>query len=350
MIRRSAFIAGLAGAAALAGMALQAPVSAAEITLKLGTVSNDKTSMGKAIANVLIPNIEKYSKGRMTITPHWMGSICGEQICGEQAKQGLVDIATSSTANFGNFGTSYAIADLPYIFKNLESANKLAAGWFGKALHKNALKETGFRVYGVFSVGGFRALGNNVRPVKEPKDLKGIKIRVTKSPVEFTLIKSWGGVPIPYDWVQLYQGLQTGVVNGQYVQLPWQELYKMYEVQQYYTVMGGAWGANVIYMDEKRVQKLPGWARDALQKAMDDFVKAAMNNDAAWVEEGTKKIKAKVKTFYYPNAKEEAKWIAGAVQAWKKAKGTYDSKLAQRALKEQGLTDFVKKLKKAGAL
>lgn len=339
----------LAGAIAL----LSAPlgvVTAAEITLKLGTVSNDKTSMGRAIANVLMPKIKEYSKGRMEIDSHWMGSICGEQICGEQAKQGLIDIATSSTANFGNFGTSYAIADLPYIFKDLESANKLAAGWFGKALHANAAKETGFKVYGVFSVGGFRALGNNVRPIKEPNDLKGVKIRVTKSPVEFTLIKSWGGVPIPYDWVQLYQGLQTGVVNGQYVQLPWQELYKMYEVQPYYTVMGGAWGANVIYMDEKRVNKLPGWAQEALQKAMDDFVPAAMGNDAAWVEEGVKKIKSKVKTFYIPNDEEQAKWIAGAVQAWKKAKGTYDAKLARRALKEQGLTDFIKRLDKAGAL
>lgn len=339
----------LAGVVALLSVP-QSAATAAEITLKLGTVSNDKTSMGRAIANVLMPKIKEYSKGRMEIASHWMGSICGEQICGEQAKQGLIDIATSSTANFGNFGTAYAIADLPYIFKDLASANKLANGWFGKALHAKALKETGFRVYGMYSVGGFRALGNNVRPIKEPKDLKGVKIRVTKSPVEFTLIKSWGGVPIPYDWVQLYQGLQTGVVNGQYVQLPWQELYKMYEVQPYYTVMGGAWGGNVIYMDEKRVKKLPGWAKKALQKAMDDFVPATMGNDAAWVEEGTKKIKGKVKTFYFPNDKEQAKWIAGAVQAWKKAKGTYDAKLARRALKEQGLTDFIKQLDKAGAL
>lgn len=339
----------LAGAVALL-LVPQSAATAAEITLKLGTVSNDKTSMGRAIANVLMPKIKEYSKGRMEIASHWMGSICGEQICGEQAKQGLIDIATSSTANFGNFGTTYAIADLPYIFKDLASANKLANGWFGKALHAKALKETGFRVYGVYSVGGFRALGNNIRPIKEPKDLKGVKIRVTKSPVEFTLIKSWGGVPIPYDWVQLYQGLQTGVVNGQYVQLPWQELYKMYEVQPYYTVMGGAWGGNVIYMDEKRVKKLPGWAQTALKKAMDDFVPAAMGNDAAWVEEGTKKIKDKVKSFYFPNDEEQAKWIAGAVQAWKKAKGTYDAKLARRALKEQGLTDFIKQLDKAGAL
>ena len=207
-----------------------------------------------------------------------------------------------------------------------------------------------FRVFGVFSVGGFRALGNSVRPVREPKDIKGIKFRVTKSPVEFTLIKSWGGVPIPYDWTQLYQGLQTGVVEGQYVQQPWQSLAKLYEVTKHYTIMGGAWGANVIYMHEKRVQKLPGWAREALQKAMDDFVPAAAALDAAWTAKGAAIIKKNVKTYYTPNAEEQAKWVAGAVQAWKDAKGTYDPKIAERALKEQGLTEFLKKLNTAGAL
>jgi TRAP-type C4-dicarboxylate transport system substrate-binding protein len=107
-MRKIGVYAALAGAVVL----LSTPqATAAEITLKLGTVSNDKTSMGRAIANVLMPKIKEYSNGRMEIASHWMGSICGEQICGEQAKQGLIDIATSSTANFGNFGISYASAD-----------------------------------------------------------------------------------------------------------------------------------------------------------------------------------------------------------------------------------------------
>ena len=72
-------IAALSGAILLLGSGFQSPASAAEITLKLGTVSNQKTSMGKALANVLIPKIKEYSGGRMEIQAHWMGSICGEQ-------------------------------------------------------------------------------------------------------------------------------------------------------------------------------------------------------------------------------------------------------------------------------
>ena len=118
-------IATAAGAAALA-VVLHGQASAAEITLKLGTVANTTVSMGQAIVEVLMPKLKEYSKGRMEIVPHWAGSICGEQKCGEQAMQGLIDIATSSTANFGNFGPTYAITDLPFIFKDGPSANKLA--------------------------------------------------------------------------------------------------------------------------------------------------------------------------------------------------------------------------------
>jgi TRAP-type C4-dicarboxylate transport system substrate-binding protein len=342
---------GIAALSAAALVAFSGGVGAApEITLKLGTTSSDTTSLGKGIAQVLVPKVKEYSEGRMEVAVHWSNSLCSEQICGEQARQGLVDIATSSTANFGNFGPSYAVTDLPYIFKDLDSANALARGWFGEAIAERALEETGFRVYGLFSVGGFRGLGNNVRPIKEPKDLKGIKIRVTKSPVEFTLIKTWGGVPIPYDWLQLYQGLQTGVVNGEYVQTPWQYVFKHHEVNKFYTETGGAWGGNHLSADLKQYNALSEQDKKWLKVGVDRFSKVARAKDKAWVAEMTEKLKKEIDVWYKPNAAEMEMWRAGAVGAWKDAKGTYDGKLAERALAEQGLDDFIASLKKGGAL
>ena len=162
-----------ASTAAIASTMLVGPAFAAEITLKLGTVANPKVSMGQAIVEVLMPKVKEYSGGKMEVVPHWSGSICGEQKCGEQAMQGLVDIATSSTANFGNFSATYAITDLPFIFKDSDNANKLALGWFGKELHARALKETPFRVFGVFSVGGFRALATAFARSRNRKTSKG---------------------------------------------------------------------------------------------------------------------------------------------------------------------------------
>jgi TRAP-type C4-dicarboxylate transport system substrate-binding protein len=337
---------------ALAGVAVLAASGSAiaQQKLVLGTVQGPPTGFGISLLDHFIPRVEKYSNGAAVVEFDGPSAICVEHQCVEQMQQDLIQISTSSTENIGAFGRTYDVINLPYFFRDLEWADMILNGWLADWLDKTSRKDMNVGALAVVPCGGFRQLANNVRRVKAPADLKGIKIRVTKSPVEFTLIKAWGGIPIPYDWVQLYQGLQTGVVNGQYVQLPWQDLYKMYEVQQHYTVMGGAWGGNVIYMHEKRVQKLPGWAKDALQKAMDDFVVAALANDAAWVKEGTARIKAKVETFYSPNAAEQAKWLAGAVQAWKGAKGTYDASIAKKALKEQGLMEFLAKLEKAGAL
>ena len=214
-------------------------MASAEETLKLGTVGRLGMPIGDAIKQALIPKATEVSGGRITIEPHYRGSLCGEQKCGEQANQGLLQLWTSSTANFGNFGTALAIFDLPYLFKSIEDAGDISENWLSDAQCKVAAETTGHICFVVYSSGGFREMGNTVRPVHTPSDLKGIKWRVTKSPIEYTLIKNWGAVPIPYDWTQLYQGLQTGVVEGQYVAIPWQHVAKLHEVAKYYTQIGG---------------------------------------------------------------------------------------------------------------
>ena len=241
-------------AAAVIMAVASGPVDAKE--LKFGTAVPTTTPLGKSIEDGLIPGIAKASGGELTMVAHYHGSVCGEQKCGEQANQGLLAAWTSSTANFGNFGTALSIFDLPYLFKDQDTANQIADGWLGDAASENAAKTTQHKVFEVFSAGGFRQLGNTERTIKSPADMKGIKFRVTKSPIEYTLIKTWGGIPIPFDWLQLYQGLQTGVVNGEYVQVPWQYVFKHHELNKYYTETGGAWGGNHLSMDLKQYNEL----------------------------------------------------------------------------------------------
>ena len=115
MQRRSLFMA----AAVAAIIAIGAGAADAQKVLKLGSVGRPGVPLGDAMADGLVPATAKASGGQLTIEGHYRGSICGEQKCGEQANQGLLAIWTSSTANFGNFGTALSIFDLPYLFKNL---------------------------------------------------------------------------------------------------------------------------------------------------------------------------------------------------------------------------------------
>ena len=337
-------------AAVAAVVALGAQGASAAKVLKLGTVARPGMPMGDAMEQGLIPKAAEASGGALTIEPHYRGSICGEQKCGEQANQGLLQMWTSSTANFGNFSTALSIFDLPYLFSSLDWADKIADEWLGDMQCKEAIETSDHVCFEVFASGGFRHLGNAKRSVHEPKDMKGIKMRVTKSPIEYTLIKTWGAVPVPYDWTQLYQGLQTGVVSGQYVQVPWQHLYKMYEVQKYYTEVGGAWGGNHISMDKSQFNKLSADEQNWVRAATAEFGTITRKLDQEWVKEGIAAIKKEIDEWYIPTDAEMVMWREGAVGAWADAKGTYDAKLAERALSEQGLDDFIGVLKKAGAL
>ncbi|MFU1479670.1 TRAP transporter substrate-binding protein [Roseovarius sp. C7] len=335
-------------AASVAAMFAQSAV--AETVLKLGTVGRLGMPIGDAIDQALLPTLEEVSGGEMRVEPHYRGSLCGEQTCGEQANQGLLQLWTSSTANFGNFGTALSIFDLPYIFKSTEDADRISSEWLAKLQCDIAAEETGHVCLVVYSSGGFRQLGNALRPVHVPSDMEGIKMRVTKSPIEYTLIDSWGAVPVPYDWTQLYQGLQTGVVSGQYVATPWQEIAKLHEVAQYYTQIGGSWSGNQLSMDRRQYDALSDQEREWLHTAAEAFGQRVQELDRQWVADGEEAIKAEIEEWYVPTEEELALWRVGAIDAWINAKGTFDPETAIRVLEEQGMTDFIEQLKEAGAL
>jgi TRAP-type C4-dicarboxylate transport system substrate-binding protein len=331
-------------------VAMMAQAAAAEKVLKLGTVGFLGMPIGDAIEQALVPTLEEVSGGKMSIEPHYRKSLCSEQSCGEQANQGLLALWTSSTANFGNFGTALAIFDLPYIFKSIEDADRISSEWLAKKQCDIAAEEAGHVCLTVYSSGGFRQLANAKGPVHAPSDMAGLKWRVTKSPIEYTLVKNWGAVPVPYDWGQLYQGLQTGVVSGQYVATPWQHVAKLHEVAKYFTEIGGSWSGNQLSIDKRQYDALSDQEREWLHTAATAFGQKVQELDRAWVENGEKEIKASINEWYVPNDEEMAQWRAGAIDAWLNAKGSFDPATARRVLEEQGMTGFIAQLEEAGAL
>ena len=322
----------------------------AEVTLKLGTTGRLGMPIGDAIDQALIPALAKASGGKMKVEPHYQKSLCAEQKCGEQANQGLIALWTSSTANYGNFGPELAIFDLPFIFKSLEDAKRISDEWLAERQCKLALENAGHICLSVYSSGGFRQLGNATKPIHVPSDMKGLKWRTTKSPVEFMLVKNWGATPTPYDWSQLYSGLQSGVVEGQYVASPWQHVAKLHEVAKYFTEIGGMWSGNILAMDAKQYNALSDQQRKWLHEAADAYGEKVNQLDNAWIKNGEDAIKASAKEWYVPSEAEMSKWREGAIGAWLDAKGTFEPEIAKRVLLEQGMDGFVAQLEKAGAL
>ena len=332
---------------ALCGSGLSGPASAKDLVF--ATFNPPTTSTGQALTNSFERLVNEYSAGGLSPELHMRGSLCSEHNCVEQARLGNIHLTSISTGNIGAFGTTYDIANLPYIFKDNAWAKKLSYGSFATTLHERAESEMGLKVFALIPGGGFRHLSCNVRAIHGPQDLKGVKIRTTKSPMEFTLMKAWGAIPVPYDASQIYNGMLTGVINGMYVQLPWQAVLKIHEVAEHFTLTGGAWGTNALLADLKWYQGESAEVRGVVDKLMADLQDEIFTYDAAWIEEGRRTLEKKAKV-YTPTEAEMKVWREGAVQAWVDAKGTYDPELARAALGEQGLTDFIKVLEKAGAL
>lgn len=320
-----------------------------KITLTVGTAASPAWSLGEAVINVLKPGLEKHSNGRIEVVVHDKGSLCSEHACFEQMKLGQIDIATVSSGNVGAFGTTFDIINLPYLFKDDATADRILNGWLAADLGKRAEKEMKVHTIALIPVGGFRNIVNTEREVRTPADLKGLKIRVTKSPTEFNLVKAWGAVPVPYDWAQLYEGLQSRVVQGMYLQDTFTAAGKFTEVVKHVTAVGAAFSAHPILMSLDRYQKLPAWAREAIDKTGADLMRQGLALDLAWQKRAVGAMAGKV-AVYTPTEQELELWHTGAKDAWVAVRKTYDPALARRILEEQKQTGLIRELESAKAL
>ena len=326
--------------------------SAAEIVLKAGTSWNDKFPMQAMLHDVLKPMLEKHSGGKATMEIHMAKSLCSEKTCVEQVKLGQIDIGTASVSNYGGFHKTYEILTLPYVFKDDASAQKVLDDFLFDELDKISIEKDKMKILAVVPFLGFRQLETNVGEIKTPADLKGVKIRVTKSPLDGALLRAWGAVSTPVAWAETYDAVQQKVVRGLYIQKSVHAMMKFHEVSPNVTLTGGAWTPMVIFMDGKRFGKLPKWAQDAVEKAAADLRAKAFEIDQSYAAKMGSKNIAKVK-YYQPSDAEMAEWRKASSKAWlvgKKLK-LYDPALARRILEAQsGLDDFIKQLDGIGAL
>ncbi|WP_245418572.1 DctP family TRAP transporter solute-binding subunit [Cohaesibacter intestini] len=108
----------------------------------------------------------------------------------------------------------FSVLAMPYLFDDQAMAWEIMDGEFGQALFEDMRKKTGIRGLGVAD-NGVRNFTNNVRPVAEPADMAGLKMRVMTAPVWVTLVESLGASATPVPWPELPGALQQGVVDGQ---------------------------------------------------------------------------------------------------------------------------------------
>lgn len=342
----------MATAAMALGLYASSSVQAQDkINLVLGSADNPLWTSAIVVEKHMPGLLDKYSDGRIAVETFFGGKLCSEHNCVEQMGQGQLDIAKISLYNVGAFGQTFDFINLPLLWKNADTVHDIFDRWLWDEVRARAAKELGFHFQSLAFLCGFREHLNNVRQVKVPADMKGIKIRVTKSPIDFELHKSWGAVPVPYDWSQLYMGLQANIVNGIYIPDCHLVLDKMDEVISHATIIDGTWNGQMQIMDLKKFQKYPKWAQDALVKTGKELFDISYELDKNFNESKRAEIKKRGRaTIYFPTEEEMDLWRAASLGAWKAMKGQFDGKLVRRIIVEQGMDSFLKTVESQGIL
>src|SRR5690242_16356812 len=267
-------------AVALAASALLALGTSAlaqqPIVIKFSHVVAVDTPKGKG-AEYFKKLAEERTKGRVKVEVYPNSSLFkdGEEM--EALQLGSVQMLAPSVAKFGPLGArEFEVFDLPYIFDNYAELHKVTEGPVGAQLFKK-LDSKGIIGLAYWD-NGFKEMSAN-KPIKVPGDYKGLKMRIQSSKVLGDQMKALGAIPQVMAFSEVYQALQTGVVDG--TENPPSNFYtqKMHEVQKYLAMTDHGVIGYAVIANKKFWDGLPADIRSALDSAMKDATKYA--NDIA---------------------------------------------------------------------
>jgi C4-dicarboxylate-binding protein DctP len=184
----------------------------------------------------------------------------------EALQLGAVQMLAPSLAKFGPLGLKeFEVFDLPYIFDGYDQLHQVTEGPIGKEL-LGKLADKG--VLGLaFWDNGFKVMSAN-KPLKDPKDFRGLKMRIQSSKVLDAQMRALGANPQVMAFSEVYQALQTGVVDG--TENPPSNLYtqKMFEVQKFVTNSDHGYLGYAVIVNKAFWDGLPADIREALDEAM----------------------------------------------------------------------------------
>ncbi|MBV9555969.1 MAG: TRAP transporter substrate-binding protein [Pseudolabrys sp.] len=295
----------IAAVAAIALLALAGPASAqAPIVIKFSHVVAPDTPKGKA-AEKFKELGEKYTNGKVKIEVFANSALFKDKEELEALQLGSVQMLAPSNSKFGPVGIKeFEAFDLPFLIPNLAALRKVTEGPIGKKLLK--LMEPKGMVGLAYWDNGFKQMSAN-KPLRSPEDYQGLKFRIQSSKVLQAQFRQLGALPQVMAFSEVYQALQTGVVDGQ--ENTWSNIYtqKMHEVQKYITETNHGYIGYVVVANKQFWDGLPADVRTNLEKAMKEATEYG-NEISAKENEDAKAdiIKAKTSTILTPTAAETA--------------------------------------------
>jgi C4-dicarboxylate-binding protein DctP len=319
----------------VAALALSVSVAAQQpIVIKFSHVVAQDTPKGKA-SEFFAKRAGELTKGKVKVEVYANSTLYKDKEEMEALQLGAVQMLAPSLAKFGPLGVKeFEVFDLPFIFDNYGDLHKVTQGPVGAKLLAK-LEPKGIKGLAYWD-NGFKSMSAN-KPLKAPEDFKGQKMRIQSSKVLESQMRSVGAIPQVMAFSEVYQALQTGVVDG--TENPHSNLYtqKMHEVQKHMTLTEHGYLGYAVITNKKFWDGLPADVRGQLEQAMKEATDyankiAKEDNDAS-----LEKVKASGKTqIYTPTAAERLALKKAMVKTHKEMESRIGKETIEAVYKETG--------------
>jgi C4-dicarboxylate-binding protein DctP len=291
---RKLILAAVSVAALVLAGSLAGPASAqSPIVIKFSHVVASDTPKGKA-AEKFKELAEKYTDGKVKVEVYPNSTLYKDKEELEALQLGAVQMLAPSNSKFGPIGVrEFEVLDLPYILPDLATLRKVTDGELGAKLLKK-LEPKGMTGLAYWD-NGFKEMTANKKLIT-PDDYKGVKFRVQSSKVLEAQFRALGAIPQVMAFGEVYQALQTGVVDGQENTTSNIYTQKMHEVQKYLTMTNHGYIGYVVVVNKKFWDGLPADIRGQLEKAMKEATTYGNNQSAKENDDAMAEIKKSGKT------------------------------------------------------
>ncbi len=296
--------------AGLLALSLTAPAWAQQpIVIKFSHVVAADTPKGKG-AEYFKKLTDERLAGKVKVEVYANSSLYKDKEEVEALQLGSVQMLAPSLAKFGPLGVKeFEVFDMPFIFDDYEGLNKVVDGAVGTDLLKK-LEPKGFIGLGYWD-NGFKSMTAN-KPIHKPEDMKGLKMRIQSSKVLDAEMRALGALPQVLAFSEVYQAMQTGVVDGNENTISNIYTQKMNEVQKYLTQTEHGYIGYAVIVNKKFWDGLPADIRTTLETAMKETSQYVRGIAKKENDDALEAIRKTGKTQVIPITPEERK-------AWKKA-------------------------------
>jgi len=213
--------------------------------------------------------LEQRTSGRIRVENYFSATLGSEREMMDMVATGVLQGTRGGL--FADANPKFVLFMVPFLVSDWDQALRLVNSGLARRINAGA-RRNGFHIPATGISQGFRAHTNNVRPIRNPGDLAGLKMRVPPQEIYVLTARALGASPHEMPASELYSALKTGILDGQ--DNPPSNIwdYKLFEVQEFMSISNYSTGPDPFIVDLNWHESLPADLRKTFDQVAEETV------------------------------------------------------------------------------